>query len=73
MEVDGSVSSSGDDPLDHIGRITVVKYINFRYNMLLRWEAGTKDSSTKCLMFQVLFFLHNFLQNPFQELFQFIF
>ena len=56
MEVDGSVSSSGDDPLDHIGRITVVKSINFRYNMLLRWDAGTKDSSTKRLMFKVLFF-----------------
>ena len=40
---------------------------------IIRWVAGTNDSSTKCLMFQVLFFFHNFLQNSLQKSFQFIF
>ena len=44
------------------------KSFNLQYNMLDCW-----DSSAKCLMFQVLSFFHNFLQNPFQKLFQFIF
>ena len=26
---------------------------------ILHWVEGTNDSSTKCLMFQVLFFFHN--------------
>ena len=34
---------------------------NLQYNTLVRWIAGTNDSSTKCLMFQALFFL-DFLQ-----------
>ena len=29
---------------------------NLQYNTLVRWFAGTNDSSTKCPMFQVLFF-----------------
>jgi hypothetical protein len=40
--------------------------------MLVPWVAGTNDSSTKHLMFQVFFF-HNFLQNSLQKWFQFIF
>ena len=32
------------------------KSINLQYNTLVCWNAGTKDSWTKCLMFQVLFF-----------------
>ena len=32
---------------------------------IIRWVAGTNDSSTKRLMFQVFFFFHNFLQKPF--------
>ena len=35
------------------------------YNIIC-WFAGTNDSSTKRLMFQVLFFFHNFLQNSLQ-------
>ena len=50
-----------------------LKSHNLQYNTLVCWVAGTKDSSTKGLMFQVLFVFHNFLQNPFQKLFQFIF
>jgi hypothetical protein len=46
---------------------------NLQYNMLVRWVAGTNDSSTKRLMFQVLFFFQNFLQNSLKELFQFIY
>ena len=34
----------------------VLKSVNLQYNTLVRWDAGTKDSSTKCLMFQSLFF-----------------
>ena len=40
---------------------------------IIRWVAGTNDSSTKRLMFQVLLFFHNFLQNSLQISFQFIF
>ena len=32
-----------------------VKSDNLQYNMLVCWFTGTNDSSTKCLMFQVLF------------------
>ena len=46
---------------------------NLQYNTLARWLTGTNDSSTKRLMFQVLFLFHNFLQNSLQKLFQFIF
>ena len=44
-----------------------------QYNTLLCWFTGTNDSSTKRLMFQVLFFFHDFLQNSLQKWFQFIF
>ena len=40
---------------------------------IIRWVAGTNDSLTKRLMFQVLFFFHNFLQNSLQKSFQFIY
>ena len=33
------------------------KFVNLQYNMLVRWADGTNDSLTKCLMFQVLFFI----------------
>ena len=46
---------------------------NLQYNTLVCWVAGTNDSSTKRLMFQVLFFSHNFLQNSLQKSFEFIF
>ena len=36
------------------------------YN-IIRWFPGTNDSSTKHLMFQVLFIFHNFLQNSLQK------
>ena len=45
---------------------------NLQYNTLVRWADGTNDSSTKHLMFQVLFF-HKLLQNSLQKPFQFIF
>ena len=35
---------------------SILKSDNLQYNTLVRWFAGTNDSSTKCLMFQVLFF-----------------
>ena len=50
-----------------------VKSYNLQYNTLVRQFAGTNDSSSKRLIFQVLFFFHNFLQNLLQKWFQFIF
>ena len=44
----------------------VVKSDNLQYNTLVRWFAGTNDSSSK-------YFFHNFLQNSLQKLFQLIF
>ena len=41
--------------------------------MLGHWVYGMIISSAKHLMFQVLFFFHNFLQNSLQKSFQFIF
>ena len=35
---------------------TDLKSVNLQYNTMVRWDAGTKDSSTKRLMFQALFF-----------------
>ena len=32
------------------------KFVNLQCNTLVRWTDGTNNSSTKCLMFQVLFF-----------------
>ena len=40
---------------------------------IIRWVNGTIVSLTKRLMFQVLFFFHNFLQNSLQKSFQFNF
>ena len=51
----------------------IVKFDNLQYNTLGRWVAGTNDSLTKRLMFQVLFFFPDFLQNSLQKSFQFIF
>ena len=35
----------------------ILKSNNLQYNTLARWVNGTNDLSTKCLMFQVLFFI----------------
>ena len=43
-----------------------MKSDNLQYNTLSRWVDGINDSSTKRLMFQVLFF-YNFLQNSLQK------
>ena len=40
---------------------------------MIPWFAGTNDSSTKHLMFQVIFLFHNFLQKFLQKPFQFIY
>ena len=42
--------------------------INLQYNALVCWADGTKDLSTKRLMFQVLFFFHKILQNSLKTL-----
>ena len=41
--------------------------------MLERWFAWTNEPATKRLIFQDLFFFHNFLQNSLQKSFQSIF
>ena len=66
-----TLSTNGTGKIDVTRRY--LKSVNLQYNTLVRWDDGTKDSSNKHLMFQVLIFFHNFLQNPFQKLFQFIF
>jgi hypothetical protein len=35
---------------------TELKSVNLQYDTVVRWDAGTKDSSTKRLMFQALSF-----------------
>ena len=50
-----------------------MKSVNLQYNTLGCLDNGTNKSSTKRLMFQVLFFFHDFLQNSLQKSFQFIF
>ena len=50
----------------------VQKSDNRQYNTLICWFTGTNYLSTKGLMFQVLFFIHNFMQNSLQKLFQFM-
>ena len=37
--------------------VQLQKSVNLQYNTLVRWDAGTKDSSTKRLMFQAFFSL----------------
>ena len=49
------------------------KSVNLQYNTLVRWAYGTKDSSTKCLMFEVLFFFILFIDLGHSKLFIFIF
>ena len=48
----------------------VLKAVNLQYNTLVRWADGTNDSSSKRLMFQVLFFFHKNLQNSLQKPFK---
>ena len=50
-----------------------LKSDNLKYITMARWLGRTNDSSTKHLMFQVLFFFLNFLQNSLKKSFQFIF
>ena len=63
MSRGGSVQRSGQ----------AQKSVNLQYNMLGPLDDETNESSTKRLMFQVLFFFHDFLQNSLQKSFQFIF
>ena len=55
------------------GAYNNLKSVNLRYIKLGRWADGTNESSTKRLMFQVLFLFHNFLQSSLQKLFKIIF
>ena len=49
------------------------KSVNLQINTLGRLDDGTEESSTKRLMFQVLFLFYDFLQDSLQKSFQFIF
>ena len=51
----------------------LLKSVNLQYNTLGRLDVGTNEASTKRLMFQELFFFHDFLQIFLQNSFQFIF
>ena len=55
-----------------VPKVLLIKSDNIQYNMLVRWVGGTNDSSTKRLMFQVLFFFHNFWQNSLFVYFYFL-
>ena len=52
---------------------SVTLCVNLQYNTLGCLDDGTNESPTKGLMFLVLFFFHDFLQNSLQKSFQFIF
>jgi hypothetical protein len=52
---------------------SIQKSVNLQYNTLGRLDDWTKKPSSKRLMFQLLFFFHDFLQNSLQKFFQFIF
>ena len=60
-----------------VAALLLLKFVNLQYITLGCLDIGTNESSTKCLMFQVLFFFHHFLQsslqNSLQKSFQFIF
>ena len=49
------------------------KSVNLKYITLGHLDDGTNESSTKRMMFQALFFFHDFLQNSLQKSIQFIF
>ena len=48
------------------------KSVILQYNMLVSWDDGTNELSTKLLMFQALLLFHKILQNLLQKPFQFI-
>ena len=45
---------------------TFKRFVNLQYNTLVCWVDGTINSSTKHLMFKVVFFFIKSLQKPFQ-------
>ena len=57
----------------HFTYIGSLKSVNLQYITLACLDDGTNKSSTKHLMFQVIFFFHDFLQNSLQKSFHFIF
>ena len=50
-------------------QVGIHKSVNLQYNTLVGLDAGTMDSSTKHLMFQVLFFFSQFLAKSFSFFF----
>ena len=40
-----------------ISDVPFFKSVNLQYDMLVRWADGRNDSSTMCLMFQIIFFV----------------
>jgi hypothetical protein len=49
------------------------KSVNLQYNMLGLLDDGKNESSTERLMFRVLFFFHDILQNSLQKSYYFLF
>ena len=49
--------------------IYVYKSVNLQYNNLVAWVDGTNNSSSKCLIFQVLFFFQKMFQNSLRNTF----
>ena len=57
-------------------RLPILKSDNIQYNTLGCWVHGTNNSSTKCLMFQVFFFIKScniLCKNPFNLFFLFFY
>ena len=73
IAVMGVVDMFGPSPSnEYKGRVTTTaqKSVNLQYNTLGCLDDWTNESCTKRLMFQVLFFFRNFLQNSLQKSFQ---
>ena len=58
--------------MNHEATLLHLKSDNLQYNMLVHWFAGTNDSLTKHLMFQVLFLAKFFAKNHFNLFFYFL-
>ena len=70
MEFQAGLNENGKELLHDKGLMTSW---NLTIYNIIHWLAATNDLSTKRLMFQVLFFFHDFLQNSLQKWFQCIF
>ena len=67
----GTVADNGEKPRYEVAFVFLLTNQSF-FN-IIRWVNGPNDSATKHLMFQVLFFFHNFFAKILSIYFYFIF